>query len=272
MNQSIYPISGSERDLPVYVFGIGFNDWQFDVVRKEGYPHHQIIYCTRGQGRLIFDGREYTISQNMCFFLPANYPHEYYTIGDLWETHWIAFNGFAADEILQKLDFTEPCVFILQDLYSLENIFQKIYSTLKSDKLYGTFTSSGLTYDFLLEFHRLVYNKIENGGVANKSILMNVIDYIEEHYTEDIELATLCKLVNKTPQYLCKIFKRQLGFRPIEYITKKRIQHAKHLLLSTNKSINEISNTVGYDDISYFGVMFKKCEGVSPSEYRKKYT
>ena len=102
MNQSIYPIGGSERELPVYVYGIGFNDWQFDIVRKEGYPHHQIIYCTRGEGRLVFDGKEYVISPNMCFLLPANYPHEYYTIGDLWETHWIAFNGTSADAILEK--------------------------------------------------------------------------------------------------------------------------------------------------------------------------
>lgn len=271
MNQSIYPIGGSERELPVYVYGIGFNDWQFDIVRKEGYPHHQIIYCTRGEGRLVFDGKEYVISPNMCFLLPANYPHEYYTIGDLWETHWIAFNGTSADAILEKLELTKPCVYILRDLYSLENIFQKIYSTLKSDKLFGTFTSSGYTYDFLLEFHRLVYNKIESESTTNKSILMSVIDYIEEHYTEDIELSQLCALVDKTPQYLCKIFKRQLGFRPVEYITKKRIQHAKHLLVSTNQSVGEISKAVGYDDMSYFGVMFRRCEGVSPSEYRKRF-
>lgn len=57
--------------------------------------------------------------------------------------------------------------------------------------------------------------------------------------------------------------------RPLEYLAKKRISEAKAMLCNTDKSISLIGEETGYKDITYFGMVFKKYEGVSPSQYRK---
>ena len=62
---------------------------------------------------------------------------------------------------------------------------------------------------------------------------------------------------------------RKLGIRPLEYLARKRISEAKVLLINTDKSIYEIGKETGYNDANYFGIVFKKYEGISPGEYRK---
>ena len=63
--------------------------------------------------------------------------------------------------------------------------------------------------------------------------------------------------------------KIETGMRPMEYLARKRLSVAKVLLFSTDNSITSIGKEVGYEDPTYFGIVFKKLEGISPSEYRK---
>lgn len=84
-----------------------------------------------------------------------------------------------------------------------------------------------------------------------------------------IELTDLCDIMKVTPQYLCRVFKNSLGIRPLEYITKKRIQMAKQLLVMDPRSIKDIAEAVGYANSGYFCTVFKKYEGISPGEYQK---
>lgn len=70
-------------------------------------------------------------------------------------------------------------------------------------------------------------------------------------------------------QHFCRVFKKKLGIRPLEYLARKRISKAKVLLINTDKSIYEIGKETGYNAANYFGIVFKKYEGISPGEYRK---
>lgn len=269
MEKAIYPIDRGERELPFYIYGIGFNDWQYDVNRENGYPTHQIIYCTKGKGRVVIDGKETIITSGMCFFLPAKYPHEYYTVGDLWETYWIAFDGYETENTLKKLGFDKAKVFALNSLEGMEEQFRKIFLTLNTDHIFGNFAASGMLYSFILEFHRAAFDKNAEQGAAKETNLMSVLDYIDENFSRDIELEELCGIAKITPQHLCRIFKKQLDMRPMEYIAKKRIQNAKSLLLTTDKTVSEIAAECGYHDVSYFGMLFRKWENMTPGEYRR---
>ena len=61
-----------------------------------------------------------------------------------------------------------------------------------------------------------------------------------------------------------------MKMRPMEYISRKRVTQAKELLLSTSKSIEEIAKLAGYDNPTYFGMVFKKYEGTTPTDCRKR--
>lgn len=266
MEQNFLLSIGDERNLPVYLSYIGENEYQPHIVRPMGFHSAQIIYCTAGEGYLSLNGKEYTITENTAFYLPPKIPHEYKAAGDgKWFTHYIAFDGYASELLMRQLGYSDGGAYEV-DTKALDEIFRRILFSIKSDREYCGYTNSATVYEFIMQFHKQASLKQKN---SEDDILDPVLEYIDENYMKDIELADLCRIMKVTPQYLCRIFKNKLGVRPLEYITKKRIQTAKQMMLMNTLPVKSIAEAVGYSNSGYFCTVFKKYEGVSPGEYQK---
>ena len=239
-------------------------------MRPEGYRDHQILFSASGKGILNFDSTTVNLAEDYWFFIPASYPHEYYPIEEKWDVRWVAFDGFACRNILEKLNMTKPFALRLNNSSSLQHIYNKMFTAQKKDKVYGDYTCSGLIYEYMLEFHRLVIDKNMSSGNDRSSILMPVLSFIDDNFRNDFPLTTLADIAGITPQHLCRIFRETMNMRPTEYLTKRRIEEAKFLLSKTNKPISEIYSLSGFSNPGYFSTVFKKFEGISPLEYRKK--
>ncbi len=128
------------------------------------------------------------------------------------------------------------------------------------------------------ELETLAYDRIEhiitrfNITKVSKSskIISDVTKYMSEYYYEGITLDQIAENVSITPQYLSKIFKEETGCKFIEWLTNVRINKAKELMKTTNKTIKEICFEVGYNDPNYFSRLFKRLEGKTISEYAKE--
>ncbi|XPF93139.1 AraC family transcriptional regulator [Colwellia sp. RE-S-Sl-9] len=111
-----------------------------------------------------------------------------------------------------------------------------------------------------------------NNGIRptkrNKELIDKAINYIENHYHEDIELSEIALHSNVSDSYLIRTFKKVMGETPHQYITNYRIQLAQDLL--KEHSVNETSIAVGFKNYSYFSTLFKKVTGLSPLQYQKK--
>ena len=92
--------------------------------------------------------------------------------------------------------------------------------------------------------------------------------HIRESLGENLSVAGLAAELYVTPNYLSRLFKRITGEGCNEYIVCKRIEKAKALLEATTMKIGEIAQTVGYTDMNYFSLAFKKHTGMSPTKYR----
>lgn len=91
-----------------------------------------------------------------------------------------------------------------------------------------------------------------------------------EFYTEPIVLSDLAEIVDLSKEYLCQLFKKINGFSIIDYITDVRLAQAKTLLIQDrDEKIKNISRLCGYEDVSYFGMVFKKKEGMTPAKFRE---
>ena len=99
--------------------------------------------------------------------------------------------------------------------------------------------------------------------------ILPAIQYIDTHYTREISLNELAEIVRVTPAYFCRVFKQALNLTPIEYINRVRILKAESLLTETNTHIIDIAMEVGFGSIPYFNRVFRKINGIPPSEYRK---
>ena len=110
----------------------------------------------------------------------------------------------------------------------------------------------------------------KNSGNKNRSILENSIEYIKNHYMdENMSLNAVAQVANISSNHFSALFSQNIGQTFIEYLTGIRMEHAKELLRCTGKRASEIALEVGYKDSHYFSYLFKKTQGMTPSDYRK---
>ncbi|HEC61877.1 MAG TPA: response regulator [bacterium] len=99
--------------------------------------------------------------------------------------------------------------------------------------------------------------------------IRKAISFIVENYADSITLQNVAHYVCLSPNYLSQLFKQETGKSLLEYVTHCRVDEAKKLLVQSNLTISEIAFKLGYDMPSYFSEVFKKNEGLTPSQYRK---
>ena len=110
----------------------------------------------------------------------------------------------------------------------------------------------------------------ENSGNKNRDILEHYIEYIKTHYMdENMSLNAVAQVANISANHFSALFSQNIGQTFIEYLTGIRMEHAKELLRCTGKRASEIALEVGYKDSHYFSYLFKKTQGMTPSDYRK---
>ncbi|MDO4621967.1 MAG: AraC family transcriptional regulator [Eubacteriales bacterium] len=97
------------------------------------------------------------------------------------------------------------------------------------------------------------------------------VSYIEQHYREHIYLDELAEKNGISPNYLSKIFSRDMGMTFQEYVLKVRTDRAANLLAYSEAGIAEIGDYVNFPNQSYFGRVFKKYKGMTPKAYRSRY-
>lgn len=95
--------------------------------------------------------------------------------------------------------------------------------------------------------------------------------YIAEHYSEDISLSDAAKIVNLSPVYLSRLFKKEEGINFLDYLNQYRIDISKNLLKDVKHNILETASLSGFGSTKYFSKIFKKTVGITPSEYRKRH-
>ncbi|MCD7036352.1 response regulator [Metabacillus sp. GX 13764] len=114
------------------------------------------------------------------------------------------------------------------------------------------------------------YSK-QNKVSYNEKLILEIKEYLKEHYHEPIVLEELGKTFCKSPAYLCALFSKSAGTTIFEYITSIRMKEAKKLLRTTNYKVTQIGVMSGYNHSKYFNQVFKKNEGITPSQYRTRH-
>jgi len=115
---------------------------------------------------------------------------------------------------------------------------------------------------------RDAYHKSAADGPS--SYIQQSVAYIQEHLDCNITLQQVAGAVHLHPHHFSEVFKREMGINYLEFVTRERMRRAEELLTQSPAKISEIAKSVGYEDIKYFGQLFKKHTGKTPSEFRNK--
>lgn len=121
-----------------------------------------------------------------------------------------------------------------------------------------------------IEYTLKFYKAIARCTVKNSKInLMQVVEYINQNYNQDIYLEQIAEMFQTSSKYLSRIIKEGLGVGFHQYLSKVRIDNAKKLLLSTSLTIREVAEQTGFNNQNTFLRMFDKLEGLTPTQYRQ---
>jgi two-component system response regulator YesN len=124
--------------------------------------------------------------------------------------------------------------------------------------------------EHLIAHDQFLNDKFKNGYGEKFALFKAVEQYITDNLKEDINLKDTAAKFNLSPYYFSRTFKKVFGYNFSDYLNLIRINKAKELLKDDSLSIKEICYLVGYSDPNYFSKVFKKYEGVTPTEYREK--
>ncbi|CAG7644838.1 AraC family transcriptional regulator [Paenibacillus allorhizosphaerae] len=122
-----------------------------------------------------------------------------------------------------------------------------------------------------LEILGLIQSELVAEGIpsSKRNLAARIQQYIVKHYRDPIRLQELAAYVDRSPNYISSVFKEVTGRTPVEYMHEVRITSAREMLLTTNMTIGEIADALGYCDQTYFNYMYKKIVGQPPSHLKK---
>ncbi len=258
-----------DAEFPYQIVEMGYHFCQLGTFRPGGLREYQFVYCVSGKGIFKFGNQKFEISSGMGFFTAPHTPQEYYAIENDWIVHYVVLNGFGVEPYVKSMNLSNYQIIHAHNPFYLENYFRSLYNCIQNRKDNWRMEASVILYAMLSLFQSVKpYDNSESETSAGK--LTHVIRYIADNYANAITLQDLAKFINVSPSYLCQLFKKTYKTSPVEYINQFRIQKAKDLLYSNHTlPVYKISELVGFSDTSYFCRIFKKQEGVTPSQFRE---
>ena len=185
-----------------------------------------------------------------------------------------AVQGALQPYILVLNDYSALVVFSQRELtvsqIKVEQLVKKLYNRFT---MYQSFAPDMPYQENLKNYEeaRKIYQSFQQNEGHYKNDVAKTIAYIEENYMHRLTLASISANVNLSSSYLCRVFKSEVGISITNYLNNLRIRKAATLIKEQALSLKEISAMVGIDDQLYFSRLFKKCMGISPSEYGKKF-
>lgn len=175
-------------------------------------------------------------------------------------------------EILTTLSFCFRSYYLSTADTRISELFTSIISTAEQDSFCANaYINLNLTelLTYIIERTGKDISLKHKQSLEQNKYISYTLHYIQEHYASKIQIGDIAEHLNVPPRYLSKIFSKHMNITLLTYIHIFRINRAIELLTTTNHSLTDISNQVGFNDSQQFSKLFKSIVGHSPYEYRK---
>ena len=221
-----------------------------------------------------YEGKHHVLKARDVVFIDCRKAYSHSTglnmNAELWSLRWCHFYGPSMPAIYAKYcerggqpvirgnDMSQYAA-ILADIYTLASSSDYIRDMRINEKLNVLLT-------LLMESS---WHRESRANAPKKMEVTRVKSFLDEHYSEKLSLESVASSFFINKHYLARRFKEQYGVTLVTYLQQVRITHAKRMLRFTDKSIEEIGLECGIGELNYFSRVFKKLEGISPSEFRR---
>ncbi|AQW20752.1 AraC family transcriptional regulator [Lentilactobacillus curieae] len=241
-------------------------------------PYFVMILLEKGHLYLSEDDNDYIIEPGQMFILqPMHHHYSWKPVEEETDYYWLHFyvsgNWKQSDHPVRQpskievpnLHYSPPDLTLYlnkqQDLSELSGLTDKIDVIFES-----SFENAELGFwRSQQQFINVLQYLQSNVEVATSSqrLASQVIKYLKNNYADEINNELLSKQFHTHESYIIRSVKNTYGITPNKYLTRVRIDEAKNLLLNSDKSVSEISEEVGFQNVYYFSTVFKKQEKIT---------
>jgi AraC-like DNA-binding protein len=239
---------------------------------------HCFFYLTDGEAIVDIGERNYVLRRYECAIIPTgqiftvkSYERCKGYMGGFSNEFLLA--GATGNNFLNRFDFltiwaNHKISFADSEAKYINNIFDRIFEEF-SDTAKDTNIIRFYLIALLSEINKVYKRNLSKDLNNAEKITNNFKKILFENSRKNMSVAEYASLLNVTPNHLNKTIKNTTGKSPSKWISELLVTEAKILLYQTNLTVSEIAVNVGILDQSYFSRLFKKCEGISPVEFRK---
>jgi AraC-like DNA-binding protein len=235
---------------------------------------NHLHFVLDGKGVLEVNNRVFHIKKDDIFVIPKGQKVHYLADReDPWEYMWLTFDGDMAEAYLGHIGLSADCP-VVHSAFPVRVYEPMIEKILDTNEL--TFANEikrvGYLYEIisaLIDAQSATKREQEIYDYSGDTYIAYALQYIRINYSH-VTVNELAKYIGISRSYLTSVFRKQLNVSPQEYIVDFRLKRSAGLLRTSNMSVQEIAEAVGYDNPLTFSKMFKRSYGISPREYRKQ--
>lgn len=239
------------------------------ILREKGVDEYILIYCISGKGCLGGSTPLQPIKKGDVILIKPHTPHTYSTSStEPWSILWVHFTGSQCDFLMNQFLSDSP-YFIIPIGYQpqLVDVFHSLLHTFSvgTDEFMMLRTTTYLQYLLceIISLEKLSYKQQKHFKDIRKTIY-----FMKNNLSKKLSLDELANMVNLSKYHFSRKFKDYTDHSPLEYFNNLKIQYASELLQTTDFTIKEISEQLGFSTPYYFSECFKQLTGYSPSQYK----
>lgn len=262
----VYAPSILAKKLYLYPVCVGYFIYEPDYhISRNSFDSFLIMYISKGSCDIMVNDCSYRAEAGQFVLLDCYVPHRYGS-ADAWEAAWLHFDGTLARDYYQEITSHYGNVLSPDNPKALAHSLDNICNYFRN--------SSPIIEPDISSHITSILNGLMVPAPENKRSLIHThtvadtISYINEHFHEPIFLDVLADKANLSPFHFTRIFTRETGVTPHQYVISTRISAAKFMLKSSETSIKDIAFSTGFNSESSFCSTFKKWEKITPSQYR----
>lgn len=204
------------------------------------------------------------------FYLPKNVLLAYYADeNDPYYYYWIGIDGASAKKLTERTGLTEfsPVKYYGDD--EITAFYKEIEKYLNENTFAGHLAATGKAYELMARLLAGNEDNIQKLKSVSVEYADAAIQYIKNHFNEDITVQSIADHIGIGRSYLSVIFSRHTSMPPVEYLVRYRVDQAGKML-KQGLSVTDTAINCGFNSPSHFSVQFKKITGRTPAEFRKR--
>ena len=279
-----FRVMQGEREFVTYPDNASLRVWYSNIPwRYDPHVHSavEVVLTLEGTVEYVVNGSAYTVRKNEVLIIPGEAPHSL-NMGENSSRYLYLFEPDTLRSLrdLKMIPGLFDRVFYLHDGSETHLRIREMLLKIQNLDHEKELAWNARAYSYLIRIFALLSQHYLSGavswrkepvGAVDQEVIATAMNYINEHYQEELSLEDVASFAGFSRYYFSRSFKKQTGYFFKDYLCQKRLQVAKDLLTRTELSMREVAIRSGFGSVATFNRTFREKNGCTPTKYRAIY-